>query len=75
MKTLFMSITVLAFLSGCFADKTYDLAKPIYISERALIIEHWDEIPPEYQEKLKMIDDSLKAYDGIRPFIKEIIKK
>ena len=57
--------------SGCVTDKIYNGGKNIYIEGREIVVDNYDDLPIEVQNKLKSIDDTATKYDNFRSKIKK----
>ncbi len=70
LKKLIASLFVLGVFSGCATDGIYNSGKTIYIKGKAVVVENYDSLPIEIQEKLKKVDSYATKYDNTREEIK-----
>lgn len=62
MKNILLSLM----LMSCFVGCSYSTSKSIYINSKKIVVENWDEIPEDIQNKLIKIDEKAKEVDKIK---------
>ena len=70
LKKLIVSLVIIGLFSGCVTDKLYNAGKTVYIKGKGVVIENYDDLPTDVQEKLKRIDEYATKYDEAREEIK-----
>ena len=74
-KKLIASLVLVGSFSGCVTDKLYNAGKTVYVKGKAVVINNYDDLPTDVQEKLKHIDKYATKYDEAREEIRDGGKK
>ena len=70
-KKLIVSLVIVSSFSGCVTDKLYNAGKTVYIKGKGVVIENYDDLPVDIQERLKRIDEYATKYDDARSALKD----
>lgn len=62
MKEIILSLVLMFVFVGC----NYATSKTIYINSKKVIVENWDDIPEDLQNKLIKVDETAKTLDILK---------